>query len=497
AFNTLSLSRYALIDLLTASKKNSDLLFKKQLFPTALSIFSLLLVCIAYVTLATASLSYSWFQSLIGFGLLLLGSILFYIAFPSFVLRVLSKKKQWVLHNLNAVHLRQLIAKVKPSLLAMLSIHFLLLFTITILTSGFSYKYAMEQQLKILAPYDVSIQILNFNREPISEYSFFLERLNIDPNNHPERIVGYNLYESDLTLWDTLYEYADLELQQYLSNGFHVETQVIGYSDYQALMRLQGQEPLTLGPDEVLLVSNLKEALSSIETMASSRKEYTIAGTTLSLAEEGYQVLALKTESYGSAALCFVVPDVVTQSLSSKVSILNLQYFDNSDQLEPLYREQFIQLSGKDVFDNNYLSASGTTKSATYEDVSGFAIQLIYIGIFLGLVFLVTSGAVLGLKLLSDANEEIEMYQTLHRMGASNKQMHHAILLQIGVAFLFPLALAIPHSIVLVDLLNRLTGTLALSQLVTPIAITTILLCVLYGSYLWISYRGYLKIIFK
>ncbi len=63
--------------------------------------------------------------------------------------------------------------------------------------------------------------------------------------------------------------------------------------------------------------------------------------------------------------------------------------------------------------------------------------MMLFIAIYLGLVFLITSMAVLALQQLSEASDSIERYKALKRIGANKKMIDKTIFIQILAYFSF------------------------------------------------------------
>ena len=71
-----------------------------------------------------------------------------------------------------------------------------------------------------------------------------------------------------------------------------------------------------------------------------------------------------------------------------------------------------------------------------------------YLGIYLGITFLITSGAALALNQLSQAADNQKRYDLLKKFGVSGREMRRSLLKQLKIYFVFPLLLALLHSAV-------------------------------------------------
>ena len=71
---------------------------------------------------------------------------------------------------------------------------------------------------------------------------------------------------------------------------------------------------------------------------------------------------------------------------------------------------------------------------------------LLFVGSFLGLVFLVATGSVIFFKVLTEAEEDKEKYKMLHKIGVSTKDIQATIRAQVAITFAVPLGLGLLHS---------------------------------------------------
>ena len=71
-----------------------------------------------------------------------------------------------------------------------------------------------------------------------------------------------------------------------------------------------------------------------------------------------------------------------------------------------------------------------------------------FLGLYIGVVFLISCAAILALKELSESADNVERYAIIRKIGADEKMINRALFRQIAIFFMFPMALAILHSYV-------------------------------------------------
>ena len=136
----------------------------------------------------------------------------------------------------------------------------------------------------------------------------------------------------------------------------------------------------------------------------------------------------------------------------------------------------------------SYSKIDAVTKISIYEASIGLAAMVTFIGMYLGIIFLISSAAILALKELSESTDNKVRYQMLRKIGTDEKMIFQALFRQIGVFFLFPLIFAIIHSIFGIQFCNYILETFGNENLLLSILMTAIVLIVIYGGYFWITY---------
>ena len=115
----------------------------------------------------------------------------------------------------------------------------------------------------------------------------------------------------------------------------------------------------------------------------------------------------------------------------------------------------------------------------------------IFIGSFLGLVFLVATGTIIYFKQLTEATAEKKRYKILKNVGVSKKEIRNSIARQIFLIFALPLVLGIAHSVVALTALAKLLNT----NLIIPVASTIGAYTLIYLFYYLITVNSYTKIV--
>src|SRR5699024_10816998 len=108
---------------------------------------------------------------------------------------------------------------------------------------------------------------------------------------------------------------------------------------------------------------------------------------------------------------------------------------------------------------------------------------LVFLGLFLGLIFIISSAAVMALQQLSDASDSLERYKSLKQIGVTEKLINKAILKQSLIYFLVPLGLAVIHSIIGISAVREI-----FSFHYQSIVVSSLFLIIIYGTYFYATY---------
>ena len=142
----------------------------------------------------------------------------------------------------------------------------------------------------------------------------------------------------------------------------------------------------------------------------------------------------------------------------------------------------------KDSKASVYLLPSGSTKLAIKEATVGLSAMVTFIGLYLGVIFLISSAAILGLKELSESSDNKERFKMLRKIGTDEKMINKALFRQIAIFFMLPLILALIHSIFGIMFAVKILEVFGTNELLPSIIATAIFIVIIYGGYFLITY---------
>ena len=136
-----------------------------------------------------------------------------------------------------------------------------------------------------------------------------------------------------------------------------------------------------------------------------------------------------------------------------------------------------------------------TTQSAIYDDSIGTSAMYIFLGLYLGICFLISGSAVLALKILSDSADSKGKYQILQKLGCEEKEIRRALRRQNGLLFLMPLLLAAVHSIFGIQVCREMLSIYGSQGSALAMGVTLALTGFIYGGYFLLSHKCAVKIV--
>ncbi|MGE8056993.1 FtsX-like permease family protein [Bacillus mycoides] len=484
-FNVYVVSKYKIIDLLTAGRKNEDVKFRNPLIYVITFIMCVASLGYAYVTVLKIGLNYNNPMLMVSIILGILGTLLFFFSLSGFILYVVKKNKKIYFKGLNIFIIKQINSKVNTNFISMSVICLMLCLTMVALSTGISFNRIMDARMKETTPFDASIKLENKDESYTIEDVLNKVNFKISKN---EKYVSYNVYPTEMSVGDLVPEVR----KDYKKSGMNF----IKVSDYNKILNLKGEKAITLNNNEVLLLSNDKRLLNSInERLKNSNK--------VNIKEKEYLVKYAKIiqESlYTSDTQPYFFKIVINDDFLSDYkiieSVLNVNYLDgNREEYNKKYDNVARSLYDENGPKLNINRIAGKSKDEVCAESKGMKTIILFIGIYIGIVFLITSMAVLALQQLSEASDSIERYKSLKRIGSNGTMIDKAIFIQTFVYFSLPVFLALIHSAVGIYVVNDFINAFQQVDITLPALMTGLVFLVVYVIYFYTTYVGYKNIV--
>lgn len=505
-FNSIVISRCKLIDLLQSGRRSEKLRLKNPIFCTLIFLLASVALGYAYYQVGFRSLDVGMVQmrNLIIIGII--STLCLFWSVSGLLLRITTSMKKLYFSSLNCFTFRQISSKINTTVMSMSVICLMLFVTICTLSGAFSIRNSMNANLKTLCPADAQ-----------------LEFYEIGDSDHGAQITtdgdilklyqkyGYDLTDSfsEYVYFDTYgfrtFTFADFfgdqlseVKKQYPYLAYDTMEDFVRLSDYNRLMELYGMEPLEMNEDEFILLCDFKSMKKLRDSVLAENREITLSGYSLKSKYEECQDGFIEISAQHLNAGLFVVPDHVVGKAVPAREFFQGNYRAKTTEekraVEKKLLKQYDMVRDKMASDRES-TGKGTgyfisvnTKIDIGEATIGLGAMIALLGLYIGLVFLISCGAILALKELSDGADSVQRYAMLRKIGAEEREISLSLFRQTGIFFLLPLLLACLHSVFGMKWSMVFLEMFGTEKLMESVVSTSVIILLIYGGYFMITY---------
>ncbi|BAH42415.1 probable ABC transporter permease protein [Brevibacillus brevis NBRC 100599] len=397
----------------------------------------------------------------------ILGTYLLFGVFSVTLLKRLRNHKKSYWYGINVIGISQLLYRMKGNARTLTIIAVLSATTLTSVGTAYSLYYNNRSTVEKVNPNSMMF-IATDSRLTKQVEELISKHLNHEVLYHRTiPVIQMDVDTSDLDVGSNERTYTVMSNRE-----FNQLTQLQGKDD---VLSLQAQEAVLLDPFYMEGISPqyvgtrlpLKAKGGEVIITIKDRKDY--------------NVLNLQT-----VFSTIVVSDELFVRLQHEVNQASLVAYaiTQEDQAKQLTKEIQAILPEKARFASFYQDyAQGL-------ETSGL---LIFMGGFLGLVFLAATGSIIYFKQLTEAHADKGRYEILYKIGVRKKEIKKTIAKQVLFIFALPLLAGIAHSAVALTPLSRMLQM----NLVVPVVICMAIYTCMYTAYYFLTVHAYYKIVTK
>ena len=485
-FNSFVISKYKIIDLLTVGRKTEEVKFKSNIVYLITFILCVISLVTAYkLILEVGLLGIKDKKFLISILLGVVGTFLFFFSLSGFILYIVKKNKKIYFKGLNIFIVKQINSKINTNFISMSVICLMLFMTIGMLSTGFSFKNAIESGLKDSTPYDASANLYIDEGEKANDIQKSLEYIGVKFNKE-DKVVYYDLYTDNKTISEALNLNANMRsLMNYMK-----------LSDYNKIRALDNQNAIELNKDEVLITSNYANTLEAIQNYVKNNDSIKIENKSYKIKDKKVIEENLKTDFMKDNMITVIVNDDICDNMTLVSSNVNVNFVgEGKEKRESDFTNKIYSYKTTDTDYDKIGFVLGASRTEIYESNKGMTTIVLFIGIYIGIVFLISSMSVLALQQLSEASDSIDRYKSLKRLGASEKDINKTIFIQTLVYFSLPVILAFIHSVIGIKVANDFVSVYNKPDIMGSSLITAVIFMIVYIIYFYITYSGYKNIV--
>ena len=520
-FNTLTISRYKLINLLTENKKNEKIKIKNPVISIIVFIISCVILGYAYYLVTGGVGELRTAEKLMKPILMgIVGTIGIFWSLSGFILKIIQTRKKIYLKGTNMFVLRQLNNKINTNIISISIICLMLFMTISVLSGSLSIKTSLDEQLDKFTPVDVNLYKPAYLPESyVSEYSgktIYYTDEQIEDSRHPVSYTletnGYDINRLKDIIEIPIYTLPEWTLKYSLGNNYEqtkekypmllydIPESIIKVSDYNKIAKAYGEEEYSLNSDEYIVLCNYEQMENTRNQTLSTNSNIEINGKTYHSkykeCKDGFVYMAT-TEI--NAGIILVPDDFNIKDENTEQYLLVANYNADTEEGKENIESTLIGTGDTEFFKNveeKGIELDGSSKISIKESSKGLITIIIFIAIYLGVIFLIASAAILALKQLTESSDNKQRYTILRKIGCDEKMINNALFKQIFIFFITPLILAMIHSIFGIKfILSMLEVIASPDELLPSVIVTALVIGAIYGLYFLATYFGSKNII--
>lgn len=526
-FNVGYVMKAKLIDLIQSERKNDTLKLRSIPVSFCLFLISCVIIGVSYYLLSENGIVVNPIFGA-ATALVCVGTLLFFYSLSGFLLRVIQSIKPLYYRGLNMFTLRQVASRINSSFVSMAVICMTLFLAITSVAGGVGISLSMQNSMASITHYDASatsyysvassLEGSDYSNEVKQRYEAlqgYLEKYDYnmaqgiaddakklglpDFNSVVRESAQVDMYDSEATfgqldeqLGKPMTDYVGAEM---INPDYIDQTlSIVPVSQYNHAMEISGREGISLGRDEAVLNCDTDVVMDYARDVAKSGITLNVFGHNLAVDRDLNTETFQTTSIPGQMGILIVSDEIIPDDAVPITSILNVQFTNNPDA-EKQWKDIYEGISTSEDPETWPLNM-GMTKEEVFSQNIGLTTIIAYLAIYIGLVLVVACAAILAIQQLTSASDNRTRYQLLNKLGASRSMVNGALFKQILIAFLFPLVLAIAHSLCALQevvTLVQLFGHLDIGQ--TSVVVSGAFLAV-YGLYFVLTYvaaRGVIR----
>lgn len=452
-----------------------------------------------YIAITTESPLQALANFFIAVLLVMAGTYLVFTAGSIAILKAMRWKKSFYYKTKNFTSISGMIYRMKQNAVGLASICILSTGVLLMLSTTVCLNFGMEDLMQTRYPYDVNFSLRNITLEEGEDIRNYVHTAADEQQIPYKQLVDEMtlsvscIYEDNQIIFKNPEDIGDIQIDA---------VTVIPVSEYE---RIHGENP-GLAEGEILAFRDSGNMGGEMKIMDESFqvKEW--------LKEWPLQVNEI--DLFGNAAI------VVTEADFDKINKLQREVYG---EYASTMKYQFgMDVKGtKDeqiTYGKNLIDSIAHYMDTKYEDgmesgAAGFSVEirqeeyetfytmnggLLFLGIFLGGLFLMGAAMIIYYKQISEGYEDKERFEIMQKVGMSRREVKSSIRRQILMVFFVPLVMAVIHIIMAFPLISRMLKLMSMAntQLFMTCTVFTILIfAVVYAVIYSITARSYYKIV--
>lgn len=403
------------------------------------------------------------------------------------ILKILKKNKRFYYKPQNFISVSGMIYRMKKNAVGLASICILSTAVLITISTTFSLYAGQEESLKIAYPYDTEIAIPISEKDTYDKVKGSLENKASEYKIKLQDLKFFKVYELMVNINGENVKTANSE-----GNAVIEDLSVVQFYSLDDYNKLEGSN-VELYDNEVLIFSVSKNY--KYDSIVINDKQFNIVDKL-----DSFNLLN-KNENNITDQYCIILKNqqlieevckdaVDTGSLFSNYEIRFNMDGNKNDKIE------FCNSISDDLANINlsYISNIDIDREDFYITNGGF----IFLGSFLGLLFILATVLIIYYKQISEGYDDSDRFQIMQKVGMSKKEVKKVINKQVLMVFFFPLGIALTHTAFAFKPISKLLGLFGLFDtkvFLLATIITSVIFIVLYVIVYGITSNVYYKVV--
>ncbi len=523
-FNGIIITKCKLITLMQSGKKSEIIKQKNPWLCIIVFIIAVSALSFAYWNVTKNTINLEEDELLFCIGLGAFSTLLIFWSVSGLVLRAVMSLKRVYFKGLNTFTFRQISSRINTVVISMTIICLTLFVTICALSSSFAIRGALNKDLRECCPADIELNVANPEKlkdrddiKPILEMpqeileesgaSKYLSRTQTIKVYFESRYGYIHDYDRKngidtngfVTYADLLGDFADDYKNQSMmnveiSNIDRATPRIVSLSDYNAIAKLFGNETVTMDNNEYFIVADEDNISDFLDKAASADTEICFQGNKLTPALDKHVDGTLELfDQHINCGVLVVDDSMLANEIPVYFDLFGYYNTSSKDEMREMNKQltKLVRDWEKEHYPNSQYYDERVeirSKIVISDDVIGTAAITTFIGLYLGLIFIIICAAVIALKQLSECTDSINRYEILRKLGAEEQSISRSLFIQTAVFFFLPLALAVIHSFFGLQLCKIIIETFSNFSIFSSILLTAGIIILIYGGYFLITF---------
>lgn len=419
--------------------------------------------------------------------LVMIGTYCLFSSGSIWVMKALKRNKPYYYKTNHFVSVSSMMYRMKQNAVGLANICILSTAILVVISTTVSLNIGIEDIMRTRYPRNIQMEISGVDSAAVTEYERKITDFIVSKGVETKNVCSYRSSEMASVQFGNKFQKGndDSDTEAYTSQYAYLIAMPL--SDYNRT----NNKNITLNNDEVLLyiekgeLQGDKVNLAQTEYKIKERidKPQTIDGFSVNMMNYYY----------------FVVPDEATAeniygyyNLSSNTNAVKYRYGFDTDADDEVQKSLALALS--DEFEGSIVESVSANKESSYNLYGG----LLFLGIFLGIVFIMATVLIMYYKQIYEGYDDKERFHIMQNVGMSKQEVKKTIHSQVLSVFFLPLVMAVVHICFGFSVIGKLLALLQLTNTVLFLICTVgtiIVFAIFYAIVYALTAKTYYKIV--